>query len=144
MQNVNIQEHKIIIIDADIEYGEAFTAEASDLGYRVDYFKNITDLGFLGSLSKYDAVLVGENIGQLSPVEMADYFGKVLEKIPIVLMASKSALDELPESINAICPKSAGVKAIMQKALDAIDLSKKVIANSSSNSDILAEGRNIS
>ena len=49
MQNINIQEHKIIIIDADIEYGEALPAEASDLGYRVDYFKNITDLGFLAS-----------------------------------------------------------------------------------------------
>ena len=60
MQNVNIQEHKIIVIDADIEFGEAFTAEASELGYRVDYFKNITDLGFLGNLSKYDAALVGE------------------------------------------------------------------------------------
>ncbi len=130
MQNINIQEHKIIIIDADIEYGEAFTAEASDLGYRVDYFKNITDLGFLGNLSKYDAALVGENIGQLSPVEMADYFGKVLEKIPIVLMSSKNVLDELPESINAICTKSAGVEEIMQKALDAIDISKKLVANS--------------
>ena len=52
MQNVNIQEHKIIIIDADIVYGEAFAAEASELGYRVDYFKNITDLGFLGNLIK--------------------------------------------------------------------------------------------
>ena len=144
MRNVNIQEHKIIIIDADIEYGEAFTAEASDLGYRVDYFKNITDLGFLGNLSKYDAALVGENIGQLSPVEMADYFGKVLEKIPIVLMSSKNSSDELPESINAVCPKSAGVEAIMQKALDAIDLAKKLVANSVNKSNDLSYGRNVS
>ena len=32
----------------------------------------------------------------------------------------------LPESINAVCSKSAGVEAIMQKALDAIDLAKKL------------------
>ena len=57
------------------------------LGYRVDYFKNVVDLGFLGNLSKYDAALIGENIGQLSPVEMADYFGKILDTIPIVLLS---------------------------------------------------------
>ena len=46
MRNINIKQYKIIIIDADSEYGEAFTAEASDLGYRVDYFKNVIDLAF--------------------------------------------------------------------------------------------------
>ena len=126
MRNVNIQDYKIIIIDVDSQYGEAFAAEASALGYRVDYFKNITDLGFLGNLSKYDAALIGENIGQLSPVEMADYFGKILDTIPIVLLSATSS-HELPESIKAVCPKSAGVDAVLQKALAAIDLTKNLV-----------------
>ena len=29
MQNTNIQDYKIIIIDVDSQYGEAFAAEAS-------------------------------------------------------------------------------------------------------------------
>ena len=42
MQNTNIQDYKIIIIDVDSQYGEAFVAEASALGYRgVDYFKTL-------------------------------------------------------------------------------------------------------
>ena len=144
MHNINIQEHKIIVIDADSDYGEAFTAKASDLGYRVDYFKNIRALGFIGNLSKYDAALVGENIGQMSPLEMADYFGKVLEKIPIVLMTSRDTTDDVPESINDCCPKSSGVEVIMQKALDAIDLSRKLAAKSANHPSDLSQGRNIS
>ena len=145
MQNTNIQDYKIIIIDVDSQYGEAFAAEASALGYRVDYFKNVIDLGFLGNLSKYDAALIGENIGQLSPVEMADYFGKILDTIPIVLLSATSSHMEIyHDSIKAVCPKSAGVDAVLQKALAAIDLTKNLAMKKSNHSDDLGQGRNVS
>ena len=144
MQNTNIQDYKIIIIDADNRYGEAFAAEASSLGYRVDYFRNVIDLGFLGNLSKYDAALIGENIGQLSPVEMADYFGKILDTIPIVLLSATSSHGDLPDSIKAVCPKSAGVDAVLQKALAAIDLTKNLAMKKSNHSLDLGQGRNVS
>lgn len=116
------ENYKFIIIDSDYEYGEAFTAEASDLGYRVDYFRNLIDVGFLGNLSKYDAALIGENIGHLSPVEIADYFGKILNKIPIVFISSKNEEGGLPDVVKAVAPRSAGVESIVKKALNAIKL----------------------
>ena len=120
----NSREHRLIIIDSDNEYGQAFTSEASDLGYRVDYFKNVMDVGFLGNLSKYDAALIGENIGQLSPMEMADYFGKVLDKIPIILLTSSDLTESLPESVKGVSKKHEGVETIVRKAFNTIDFSK--------------------
>ena len=119
------QKYKIIIIDSDNEYGKSYVNKAKSLGYSIDYFQNLMDVGFVGNLSKYDVALIGENIGQLSGVEIAEYFGKILDTIPIFLISSLEKYERLPDCVKGVSPKTVCVEEMVERALKAVTLSKK-------------------
>lgn len=121
-RNLQAKAFKFVLIDRDLDFGESFLLDATEQGYYVDCYRSMLEVGYLGRFLQYDAVIVNDELGEMSGLELGEYCDKLLGNLPVILLsehapAVASGRDKSwPRSIFKRISKKLGAAAILDAA----------------------------
>ncbi len=113
---------KFVLIDCDLDFGESFLLTATEQGYYVDCYRSMLEVGYLGRFLQYDAVIVNDELGDMSGLELGEYCDKLLGNLPVILISEHAPAmasgreQSWPRSIFRRLSKSLGSEAILEAA----------------------------
>lgn len=110
-----------LLIDDDPVYLAIMKRAAEMENVQLDCFGSLMELGSIGALTQYNAVIIDYDLGSMTGLEIADYFGKVLHEIPTVLVSSTDRMEsslEWPSSVKRFVKKSDGYGEAIKAAIE--------------------------
>jgi CheY-like chemotaxis protein len=112
---------RILLIDDDPLFGKKMKRAARNKNIDMTFCRSPLEVDRLQNLD-YDVVLVDENLGDASGVELARYIEQVSdERIPAILISQTDQLNSSawPESIREFINKRVGAYSILEAAFEA-------------------------
>lgn len=122
----NQKKTRFLLIDDDPTFGYLMQHEARNRGIEMQYYPSLMDMGYIGSLSNYDAAIIDYHLENMTGDEVARYFEVFLPDKPIVLISSSKRSWRLPEE------EKRGLRSIVSKQHGLNFLFDRVIAATSS------------
>ena len=90
---------KLALLGGDGQRAKDYAHEANARGHQIAHFASMNDLGFLGRIREFDAVIV-HDLNPLTGPEIAEYLEKLFQSLPAVLLSdddkSFNGVDRLP------------------------------------------------
>lgn len=109
----------IALIDDDEDFGALMEYLGTEYGVNIIHFRSMTDLGSVGRLADFDAVVLDYKLDQITGIEIAEYLDAFFPWIPAILTSGEeyfSDKKELPKSISTFISKSCGAANIIRAA----------------------------
>lgn len=113
---------KLILVDPDLEFARSLISVAADQSIKVDHYKNMSEIGYLGRFADYDVAILNETLEKMTGLEIAEYFEKLLGNMPMILLQSNPQQYErstFPKSVVSFIDKLAGPEQVLLAAKNA-------------------------
>ena len=88
---------KILLLDEDQVYAERLRHKAAAAGIEVHWRRSLFELGSVGRLGDYDALIVEPLIGPVNGLEIAQYADTFFPRLPVLLLANQDLPLPLPK-----------------------------------------------
>ncbi len=115
---------KCLLLGGSATEASAYLKAAASRGWEMQHFSSMDDLGYLGRVREFDAAIVHQDLHPLSGLELAEYFEKLFQSLPMVLLTSKafqvSATESLPGSIIDCLPKAEEPSGVLRRVEEAV------------------------
>lgn len=105
---------KLALLGGDGEKAQAYAHEAKARGHQIAHFASMNELGFLGRIREFDAVIV-QDLNPLTGLEIAEYLEKLFQSLPAVLLSD----DDSPAHLIDRLPLYADAKHVLERVLNA-------------------------
>lgn len=107
---------KLALLGGDGEKAQVYANEANARGHQIAHFPSMNELGFLGRIREFDAVIV-QDLNPLTGLEIAEYLEKLFKSLPAVLLSD----DDSPRTSDFIerLPLYAEAKHVLERVLNA-------------------------
>jgi len=111
---------RLVLIDDDPVLGNAMVMAAKRLGFELDYFESMLDLGFVGRLDDYDVAIVDYDLGSMNGIEIAEYLDALFGDIPMLLVSCTEREartgEQWPAAVRRFVRKDSGYFPILEAA----------------------------
>ncbi len=77
---------KFVMLGGDAQLVQKYLVAAKALGFELDHFEGMHDLGYLGRFREYRAAIVHDELQPLSGLELAEYLEKLFHSLPMILL----------------------------------------------------------
>lgn len=111
-------EFSIVLIEPDEDFARDFAVELRALGYELEHYRSVRELGYIGRLKDFDLLLTNQKIDDMSGMELVEYSRKLLSGIPVIIFT-----DELDGQLECRAPlvacysKKMGAKSLALEVL---------------------------
>jgi CheY-like chemotaxis protein len=124
MSHEPLQYPKILLIDDDRVVSEDLQREAAAMGAQVTWCRSLADLGSIGRIGDFDAVIADLSADPVNGLEIADYVGAFVPELPVLLLSDDGPAGAVmpilrwPPSVHAHVPKRRGVPEVLRVLFD--------------------------
>lgn len=122
VQPMNSDKRRVILIDDDRSFGLVMKHCAKQRAVELDYFESLADLGFVALASRYDVAILDYDLGNMTGVEIGDYFLALFDRMPMLLISGTLRTpDTVAIKTGRVRPfmhKNSGYDCILSTALE--------------------------
>ena len=114
-------EISFVLIEPDEAFAAELATQIQALGYELDHYRSVRELGYIGRLKDFDLLLTNLRIDDMSGLELVDYSRKLLSGMPVIILADDAReLTDLRCEVPLIAglSKQIGAHALALKILE--------------------------
>ena len=115
----------VILIEDDLVFAKSLIDYAHTTGILIEHFTSMSELGFIGNIKRYRAIILDFRLPNLNGLEIAEMCASLFHDLPVVLISNNLPTEE-PWATNFAnihfrIAKSQGVNAIIEAIQNSMD-----------------------